>query len=925
MKIHGITYALGGEPIEVTIVTGADESTSIELGEGEAPIAWLDGDNPVTVESRCDNTRTVIIPTQCTVRLYTTTFLADLYSADIHTAAVTISYGGNVIFRGWVSARAYSQDYTGEADVVELQCVDSLTLLSAMKFRGVDSESKYDEVRAAAGDSTFLALLDEALTAATGSLADYSVYYDGSRLLAEDNSTNILSALHISDYLYIGDEEDAVSTYDQVVEDILGYLNLHVMQYGDCFYLFHWGTVRAGTQSWTQVLGGGSATPYTTGDVVPVTTDTAYGTSAQIDLDEIYNQVFLTISPTQEDDVLESPFESSALSTVGTAFKYATEYAADGEGVRAARAFHTLINAGWTAKSVYENNVSNYEEQMAWKDFWFKIRRHDSWTFGRNGVDWASGDYTHGADLVDKLVSYIDGGARVYKYPSALMLSIGAVDHKPGQGDSNKQGRISYTDKLVIYTNGSSDEGGSVMGTWSAAADIYAAAPLATYTGGNTYSRYSTDGAHEYLVITGSIKMLPVLFAANDYSGNGDSSNLHLMSARWQRENDLPSSWALKGKCFPSRNNGDGRYLTMDWYSDGTNSVDEYPTTSQPFWTHWVPDTDDGPELFEYTGAEVEDTDTGVDAIDRIPVLACMMIIGEKCLVEELSAAGDVNEYTLKWVDYKERSACASDAEYYAQSFTLGIDPTVGDDLIGKEYSIGTNFDFTSGINADDGFAIPLFDESGEIALGGKIDFRIIGPTWRTWLHTISDTEIDNVVVSDSIPAESTYGRCSNLMAYVDSIIVSDFEVKAVTDVVETDDTSDIVYMSDVSHDYYNRLEETTWNIHSGFTADECAAFGLADGVIPSTVRTVDGTPVMYIYDNSGLGNGAGKPEQLWVSEVYDEWHAPRVEFTRTMRLSAWSSPMMHISDATLSREFFVESFKLDLYDATAKIKGKEK
>lgn len=59
---------------------------------------------------------------------------------------------------------------------------------------------------------------------------------------------------------------------------------------------------------------------------------------------------------------------------------YVTEYAADGNGVRAARAYWSLIKN--------HEDINNYDGQKVWKDWLVRVMRNVYWKIGSgSGID----------------------------------------------------------------------------------------------------------------------------------------------------------------------------------------------------------------------------------------------------------------------------------------------------------------------------------------------------------------------------------------------------------------------------------------------------------------------------------------------------------------------------------------------------------
>lgn len=171
----------------------------------------------------------------------------------------------------------------------------------------------------------------------------------------------------------------------------------------------------------------------------------------------------------------------------------------------------------------------------------------------------------------------------------------------------------------------------------------------------------------------------------------------------------------------PSRNNGDGRYYTRQYWQAET--PDKEVSWHEGADSGFYPYTGEGPEEYEFKYSAVGDS---TDTISKVAVLACMLVIGDKCVVET-GTDGQATDFV--WQKYKERSECQSDDEYYQQCFTIGFDPKIGDKLVGTEFSIQNNIDYKMGIDAE-GIAIPI--TKGD-KISGQVRFMILGPVNATW------------------------------------------------------------------------------------------------------------------------------------------------------------------------------------------------
>lgn len=476
-------------------------------------------------------------------------------------------------------------------------------------------------------------------------------------------------------------------------------------------------------------------------------------------------------------------------------------------------------------------------------------------------------------------------------------MQIGTLDHKPGTGDTSKQTTISMTDELVISVNGNEDDSDS--GHYPTDDAIKAAMPLMSYEGGDSTSVYSPPtaddadgGYHNYLVIDGTITLCPVMPSANP-----------AMMVEHVRSYDSGDSYYHAGVSVsaPSRANGNGRYLGFEWWKKGVQTGSR---------TGWVPYTQDGPELYEFK------TSDGKDNVQKVDILWCMLRIGDKVLVEDRAKHGGIDAFS--WQTYKTLAECGGNTQdgidaYLQQTFSIGIDPKIGDKLIGTDFNIGSNFDYTTNISTDKGMAIPL---PYDAKLHGKMIFQILGidnPVWADYHVTRHHTMFRHTKYGTSnIP----------LMAHVSDILIKDFSVKLYSDVADDGD-SDIVYMSRCSHTFYNKKDDLEFLVHSGFTSDEMSAYGLSGKMMYTSVVGPNGVALLNIDDK--ISGESGKPEKLYVSHYYDELHQPRIILTQNViddEALTWPLPLYQ--HAALGKNFYVRSVGRNLMNGTENLSLEE-
>lgn len=894
MKIEGSFVNNKGDIVAVVItIAGATGNDMAIEPDGVLEFA---ADDTVKIDSGVNDSLDVCQQHSCTIALHAATYVSDLFTSEYKDGKVEVSVNGACVFSGWLEPRTLTQPFNDVYDDLSLQCVDSLSAMQYSNFKNVNNTTTYTAAAEKAEMRTFKDLLTESLNKGTDG-GGYNLWWDASRATEATGTTdgNVFDDLRVSDMAFLGESADDTVTYLDVAEAVLKYLDLHIVQYGRDFYIFSWDTMRAGTTSWSLLFSSGKGVsqsaqlPGCTGVSTTLFASNVEDTGTQIDVQEIFNQLCLTVSPKGSDTVLRSPLDSAGkIPAMGARQYYCTEYAADGEGVKAARAFFSLV----------KNHTDNGYDSQVWKDYLVRVMRNVYWKIGSgSGVgtavkDWATDkSYIYPEDVTDKLRNSL----------GALLLQVGNVDHKPGTGDTSKQSSIGMTDELVISVNGNGDD----TSPYPTDADILQAMPLMSYVGGDATASYSpdvaddTDGSyHNYLVIDGTIALAPLMptaFEVEKVRGYNDGDTFFNRYG-----SDVIGSGVMTkalASVSASRVNKDGRYLAFEWWKLGKQTGTR---------KGWIPYTEDGPQQYEYKTA------SGKDEVDKVDILWCMLRIGDKVLVEDKTKNGSVDAFS--WKTYKELSQCADTDEYLEQTFTIGINPKIGDKLIGQDFDIGTNYDYTTNIDAEKGMAIPL---PYDAKLHGSMTFQVLGidnPVWADYHVTRHKTMFRHTKYDTAnIP----------LMAHVSSIIIKNFSVKIYSD-VENGGEEDIVYMSRTSHKFYNKKDDLEMKIHSGFTSEEIAKYGLSGKIMYTTVCGKDGLAITSITNK--ITGVSAKPEKLYVDAYYNELSQPRVVLTQNMQCtdmsvaqtSRWTHP------ALAGKTFYVRDIGYNLMEGSAQAKMEE-
>lgn len=896
MYIHGSFLSQQSDTITVHIVTGNDRTQTIEIGTEKADVYF--SEDPAEIENEVNDTFDVLLRNSAKIRLLCGNLIKDLFSTSCRDAVVNIYKNDTCIFAGFIEPQTLSQPYNNRWDELELNCIDALSALQYSKYKNVGALGViYAFVKAEAAQRSFYDIATEILKGVTEGLdilgnQNIKFWYDGSKAVDAQtaNRYQVFKQLSISDLLFLGDDESDVWQQDEVLEELLKYLNLHIVQDGFNFYIFSWESVKAAPDKiiWHDIVA--NSTKTTAQQAVTIALANVADCDTTISIGDVYNQLLLTAKVEDIESVIESPLDDDLLvSPYINKQKYLTEYSSDGEGKTAYNAFYAMTH---DQKTTYGGGAIT--------DWYVQVMRNKQWAFSMKGntdidiVDYFGSEGTNQHALPDWL-----GQA-----PGAAIMALGSVKINTANDDNSPTSKVNMTNYLVVSVNGNGVDNNEDK-TYPSVADIQKNIPYAVYNGNKAGGVFSPpdEETTNYIVLSGKVILNPIMRQTNTYT------NLH--NKEWKsglpmglKENEI----YVWHQTVPSRNNGDGRYYTRQYLQAET--PDKEVSWHEGADSGFYPYTGEGPEEYEFKYSAVGDS---TDTISKVAVLACMLVIGDKCVVET-GTNGQTTDFV--WQKYKERSECQSDDEYYQQCFTIGFDPKIGDKLVGTEFSIQNNIDYKMGIDAE-GIAIPI--TKGD-KISGQVRFMILGPVNATW-----------DVITRRHPTFFRHTKWSSssvpLLAHVSSILIKSFEVKVYSDnglISNGNDDNDIIYMSDTKETFVNKKDDLEFKINSALTATECAKLGVSNTVklsTPLNISTGDG--VLEVYDRNG--NVKAKPEQIYVDSYYTEYHKPRIVMEQKLRdIDNVVSLFNHYRHEALGKEFFVQGIGRNLIEGRADLTLKE-
>ena len=859
---------------------------------------WF-GAEPVVIEMDVDSTFEHILRKSATITLVTSSYNGgDLFAANARSVEVTITKGNEILFYGFLEPNTYSQGFAKPLEEFQLNCVDALSTLQYYKYNNI-SLTDFGAKRKNATIKSFKDLIDDCLDG----INNGNIYYDLSKGINQQRRYNIFDDCGVSELYIIGEDYEDTWTREDVLNEIMKYLNLHIVQHGNNYYIFDWQNLRNGNTSWYNIK---------TDETVTLNVNTVTFVNAMhgaddtsITVGEVYNQISVKDELESNETVITSPLEKEDLNSVYASKQlYMTEYISEGSGDTAHDAMIDML----------QGRTTTYKDAKQ-IDWFIQAMNSKNWKFYHN-------DGTTSTEL-DTLPeksgdTYINQW-KMAKYLKAnqcvpYIFKLGSVEQK-SLSDNSPVSKIDMTPYLFVSVNGNEiDYEGSQSPDDTT---IENAKPIMEYVGNESGGVFSPadDNTINYLVFSGEMFLQPIVYESsstvasrtNNYedimnNGMAKSEGVHARVPYYGYVRDstiIPG--LLTNNLVKSDNNTEGRYYVRKFYTQAYTNVK--PTASeylkdgsagiQP-WTE-----DKSAHGYVYNGSKMGD---GIDTFTKLPILECELIIGNKRLIET-----DMDEYgnsTFQWVAIgSEPTRTYNGVTYPITTFSLGVNPKVGDYIIGQEYNIQNTIDYTMNLDTE-GTAIPIKKSD---ALSGAVIFRVLGPINSIWNETVRRHPIffNHVNWADDYRF---------ILSHIENIIVKDLECKIYSDNAgfDIDNSNDLIYMSDETNSFVNKKDNIEFKFITQLTSAEASQKGVNTGInMNAVINMITNTPLNTLYNNVTTENA--KAEEHYVDQYYREYSSPKILLTSTMHNDNRIAFNNLYTSTVLNKTFFIQSMNFDV------------
>ena len=908
MILRGEFRNLSDELLTVIIKSGGS-GTVKEIGKDGLYFAA----DPVQIEESIEDLTEHVIRKSATINLVVSEYLGDLlFTGAARDIVVNIWKGSECIFAGYVEPATYSQPFNSQTDEFTLNCTDFLSTLQYTSYKNI-VPLNYRQAVQEAGSTSFMEVLGRIFDTRGLNLNNNQkprLLYDQSKGTAKGKESTVFDELCVSELFIIGKDEDSTWTNEDLLKEVMQYLNLHIRQEGLDFYIFDWDTlVQGNTINWLDLQ---------TGDVVSkqpqsiIINPSHYaGSDTSLSTSEVVNQFQLSCSLEGQDTIIESPLSEDSLKSHYKGQQLIlTEISSLGSGKSANDAFNAAV----------KGQPTTYDA-LTETDFYMRSMYNPTWKL-RRSEDMLEVDENGTGINQHKVAQYL----RDHPLTPAL-LRLGSVERKSKATDNSPTSKIDTDNYLVISIGG--NENDTAEGHKPSDNDLRDCTPLFEYVGNKSGGVFSPPDSEttNYLVFSGSLLMQPILYESGVGRASRVSSYDQILKHGARKTqgkeykavvpfNDPPRKdnvfdlRRLDSNLVKSDGNEEGRYYTRKHYSARLNTDKPTYNSTGSYFQPWTKDKAAQGLKFEYSS--VGDS---TDKFSKLPILECELKIGDKYCVETvLDMYGDSR---FEWLTLDEIKA-RPDLTYkdddgttkYKTTMSLGINPKIGDFIIGQEHNLQNTIDYTMNLDGKEGTAIPIKQSD---RLSGRVSFKILAPIQLVW---------DNIVRRHPTFFRSTKWTSNSryILTHIENIIIKKFACNIVSDngKQESIGDNDLIYSSAAQTKYINKHDGTEFKFITQLSSSEAVEKGIKNEVyLNSVFNTTTSLPVRSIYNK--VLDETGKAEEHYVSQYYSFMSRPRLKVEVTMNDIGIDFTSTYQSK-TLGKKFLVQSVSRDIRNNTARI-----
>ena len=850
---YNVTIGSIGVTNIITDPIDIDEDSLLSNG----PTVMFDP-NPVSINCDREDLIKRVIISQATINLIAAEDVsAELYALTGTDIPVSITLGSNqdYVFFGYVDPLMFNQGYARNYESVQITATDPLGKLEMLK---VDDVSTFYTTSGSTPIPTEMTPWD----VIEDILDKINVTVGIERINATVKTAMQNTKLHMK--VFFGDDRDDYKTLYEVLDEICKYFNLYISMYDADTVIISCTINNAPGQENINFK------------------DSATDDSTSIGYDDVFNQIELTCKIEPVKDIFTQLDDKDNMYSDYLQYeKYMTEYESPDAGMTSWDTFYKMIN---------EQSDITYDE--AWtRDHYCYVLRNDLWDFGtgtdKSYIEYLGGGYN--AETGAPIPMY-KGQCNIMNWlhgrrMRAAFVALGSTDKVMANGqvtDDSIKSNITLDKYLIISTLGKFKNDLDELNAYRTQLSPYYDSPLCTFKGIDRNILSPADSqVTNYLIISGNIILNPLQkLCGSNWSDDEATLSNTFANAKSYYIYSMSNMFARQGvfRTVDCDTDDDGCYYQQRWmWWDSNTGYSEY---NNGILGVYGPLDRKCSQMFKYEYSEDHSTN---DQISKMPIICCRLKVGEgndaKYCVERLDGGtpvhswGETGENRFEWLTAAEASA-----KGISPTFTIGINPKIGDTIIGPKWQISNTVRWDMNLDKT-GMAIPIKEQDH---LDGPIEFSILGPYNATWEH------VTKYYHGYWFWEHAGYRvNTKSILSNTQSIMINNLKIEMTSNnggvnSLKTTADNDLVYKSAMAPSF-NENQEVDLSICTALTFEECQEWGIKNQTTNSYV---------YNLDNSGYRGFGGtvKPEVCLVDYLYKEMCTPSKVLDTQLKATAFDN-----------------------------------
>lgn len=194
-------------------------------------------DSPFTVEYESDTLYKPLKMSNSVTSILTDKILSDLYTAEGQNIEVRLYNKTDDILEwfGYMSPNLYSSDYITPLNIVELQAIDTVSVLENKKYSYINSSEVYFK--------SFKDVIMHILDIADPGKILSKLYFQETNRISKDVSTSLIEDIYIHERNFFDEANEPMNSRD-VLEEISKYIGMTFIQYQDAYYMIDYDFIK---------------------------------------------------------------------------------------------------------------------------------------------------------------------------------------------------------------------------------------------------------------------------------------------------------------------------------------------------------------------------------------------------------------------------------------------------------------------------------------------------------------------------------------------------------------------------------------------------------------------------------------------------------------------------------------------------------